>query len=112
MGSLCSFAHEMLELGEDLFDRVQVGAVRREEQQPGADAADGLAHGGAFMAAQIVHDDDIAARQCRQKALLDIIGENLAVDRLVEDAGRVDPVTTQGSKERHRTPMPVRHFGV
>ena len=106
------FAHEMLELCEDLLDRVEVGAVGRQEQQPGTGTANGLADGGAFMAAQVVHDHDIAGRQRGHEALFDIVGEDLAVDRLVEDTRCVDPVAAQGSKERHRAQMPVWHFGV
>jgi len=112
MGSLGGFAHEMFELGKDLFDRVEVWAVGRQEQQPGSDTADGLAYGGPFMAAQIVHDDDIARRQRGDQALLDIIGEDLAVDRLVEHARRIDPVASQCCEECHRAPMPVRHLGM
>ena len=112
MCALGGFAHEMLELGEDLLDRVQVGAVGRQEQQPGTDAANGLADGWTFVAAEIVHDNDIAGRQRRHETLLDIVGEDLAVDRLVEDARCVDPVAAQSGKKRHRTPMTVRHLGV
>lgn len=112
MGALSCFAHEMFEFGKDLFDGVQVWTVGGQEQQPGSDAADSLTHSGQFVAAQIVHDDDIACRERRYQALLDIIGEDLAVDRLVEHAWRIDPVASQGREERHRAPMPVRHLGM
>ena len=92
MGPLGGFAHEMLELGKDLLDRVEIRAVGRQEKKLGADAADGVADGRAFMAAEVIHDDDIARRQCGDQALFDIIREDLAVDRLVEDARRIDPV--------------------
>jgi hypothetical protein len=35
VSSLGGFAHEVFELGEDLFDRIEVGAVGRQEQQAG-----------------------------------------------------------------------------
>lgn len=92
MSSLGGFAHEVFELGEDLFDRIEVGAVGWEEQQAGAGAADRLADGGPFVTAQIVHDDHVAGRERGDEALLDIVGEALAIDRLVEHARRVDPV--------------------
>ena len=44
------------------------------------------------MAVEIVHDDDVARRESGDDELLDIGGEELAVDRSVEHAGRVDPV--------------------
>ena len=36
MGPLGGFAHQVFELGEHLLDRVEVWAVRRQEQEPGA----------------------------------------------------------------------------
>ena len=112
MGSLGGFAHEVFELGKDLFDRVQVGRVWRQEQQLGSDAADSLAHSGSLVAGEIVHDDHIAGRQRGHKALFDIVGKTLAVDRLIKDAGCIDPVAAQGGEERHRAPMAIRHLGM
>jgi hypothetical protein len=31
--SLLGFAHDVFELGEDLFDRVEIGAVGRQEEE-------------------------------------------------------------------------------
>jgi len=53
--SLCRFAHEVLEFGEDLLDRIEIGAVGRQEQEPGSGATDRLSNGRPFVAAQIVH---------------------------------------------------------
>jgi hypothetical protein len=93
MCSLCGFAHEVLELGEDLLDRVQVWRVWRQEQQSGADAPNGTTHGGSLVAGEIVHDHDIARRECRDEALFDLIKEAVSVDWLIDDTGCVDPVT-------------------
>lgn len=60
MGAFSSFAHQVLELCEDLFDRIEVGTLGRQEQEFGFGPPDRGADGGSFMAAQIVHDDDIA----------------------------------------------------
>ena len=112
MGTLGGFAHQVLEFSEDLFDRIEVGAVWRQEQQPGANATDRLADGGPFVAAQIVHDDDIAGRERRHQELLDIVGEALTVDRLVEHARRVDPVAAERREEGHGAPMAIRDLGM
>src|SRR3546814_5070299 len=85
----------MLELGEHLFDRVQVGAVGRQEEEARTDAADSGADGRTLVTAQVIHDDNVAGGQRRQQALLDICDEDLAVDRLVEDTGRVDAVRSE-----------------
>lgn len=112
MCPLCGFTHEMLELGEDLLDGIEIWAVWRQEQQPGPHAADSVADGGSFVAAQIVHDDDIAGRERRHEELLDIVGEALAIDRLVEHARGVDPIAAECREEGHRTPMAIGHLGV
>src|SRR3546814_10136969 len=97
----------MLELGEHLFDRVQVGAVGRQEEEARTDAADSGADGRTLVTAQVIHDDNVAGGQRRQQALLDICDEALAVDRLVEDTGRVDAVTAQRRQEGHGAPVAV-----
>lgn len=112
MGSLGGLAHEVLELGEDLLDWVEVGAIGRQEQELGTGAADRLANGGPFVAGEVIHDDDIAGRERRHEALLDIVGEALAVDRLVEHARRVDPVVAKRREEGHGAPVAIGHLGV
>lgn len=64
------------------------------------------------MAAQVVHDDDIAGRQCGHEELLDVFEEARAVDRLIQHTGGIDPVAAQSREERHRFPVTIRHFGV
>src|SRR3546814_7658083 len=102
----------MLELGEHLFDRVQVGAVGRQEEEARTDAADSGADGRTLVTAQVIHDDNVAGGQRRQQALLDICDEALAVDRLVEDTGRVDAVTAQRRQEGHGAPVAVWNLGI
>lgn len=112
MGPLSGFAHQVLEFCKDLLDWIEIGAVGRQEQQPGASATDRLADGGSFVAAQIVHDDDIAGRERGYQALFDIVGEALTVDRLVEHARRVDPVAAERREEGHGAPMAIRDLGM
>jgi len=107
-GALGGFSEQQLELGEDLLDRVEVGRVGRQEQELGSGRADRLADGLALMAAEVVHDDDIAGRERRHEELLDPGGEALAVDRSIEDARRVDPVMTQRCEEGQRAPFAER----
>ena len=48
------------------------------------------------MAAEIVHDDNVAGLERRQEELLDIEFEAFSVGRSIKDAKRVDPVVPQG----------------
>jgi len=41
-GSLCGFSEQVLELGEDLLDRIEVWTVGRQEQQARASGPDGI----------------------------------------------------------------------
>ena len=102
----------MLELGEDLLDGVQVGRVFGQEDELGAGRSDEPAYGFAFVAAQVVHDDDVAGTKCRDENLLDVGLKSLAVDRPVQKPRSVDPVVAQGSQEGGGLPMTVRDFGL
>ena len=63
------FAEEGVESGEDLSDGVEVGAVGRQEEEPGAGGSDGAAHDFYLVAAEIVDDDDVAGFEGRHQDL-------------------------------------------
>jgi hypothetical protein len=71
----CGFSQELFQLGEDPFDGVQVWAIGWQEREPGADGADRFARGRPFVAAEIVHDHDVAGLQGRNEELLDKNGK-------------------------------------
>jgi hypothetical protein len=56
------------------------------------------------VAAEIVHDDDVAGPECRNHHLFHISEEAQAVDRSVEDTGRIDPVAAQRRQEGQGSP--------
>jgi hypothetical protein len=68
----------------------------------------GTAHGLAFVAAEIVDDDDVAAPQGGHQHLLNIGQEACAIDRTVEHAGRIDAVHAQRGNESQGAPASVR----
>lgn len=72
--------------------------------------SDGLADGVAFVRAEIIHDDDVARLQRRQKYLLDVGAKALAVDWAVEQARRRQAIVAQGGKERECFPATMRHL--
>lgn len=109
-GSLGSLAQERFELCEDLLDRIEIGTIWRQEEQLGSDGSKGTTHGFGFVTAEIVDDNNIAGSERRQKKLLDIGAEALAVDRSIDDARRVDPVVAQRRQKGQRSPMSVRNL--
>src|SRR6202051_2606195 len=83
-GARGGLAQEVLDLGEDLLDRVQVRRVFRQEEELGAGRANELAYGFGFMTAEIVHDDDVAGAKRGDEDLFDIGPEALPVDGTIE----------------------------
>ena len=82
----------MFELGEDLFDGVQVGGVFGQKEELGSCGADELTHNFASVAAEIVHDHDIAGTKRWKENLLHIEAETLAIDRSFKKPWRFYPV--------------------
>ena len=95
----------MLELGKNLLDRVEIGAIGREKEEPCTDGPDRGADGLTFVAAEIVENDDVPWLQRGDEDLLDIEAEQLAVDRTIDNLWRLDPVMAQGSEEGHPSPI-------
>ena len=62
------------------------------------------------MAAEVVHDDDVAGLQGGNKDLLEVGSEGLAIDWPVKNPWSVDPVEAQGGQEGRGLPMAVRDF--
>jgi hypothetical protein len=89
----------MLELGEDLLNRVQIGRIFRQEDQLCASGADVAANGFTLVTAEIVHDDDVAGTKPRDEDLLDIVLKALAVDWTIKKPWGVDPVVARRRRE-------------
>src|SRR4051812_12303334 len=98
-GAFAGFSEQGFELCEDLLDWVEIGAVRREEEQLCTGCADSPTCGLSLVAAEIVQDHDVAWCEGGDEELLDPGGEELAVDRPIDHAWRIDPVMTQGGDE-------------
>ena len=76
-----------------MFDGIEIGAVRRQEEQPRADAADCGSDGFGLVAAKIIHDDDVSWFEAGKQVLFDISQEAFTIDRPVKDARRCHPIT-------------------
>ena len=94
-----------------MLNRIEVWRVGGQEEELGFGRADGGANGAALMAAEIVHNDDVARREDGHENLLDISAEACAIDRSVDDGGRGEPVAPQRRQESERLPFAERRFG-
>ena len=95
----------MFELGENLFDGIEIRAVWRQKQQVGSGRADRLANGLVFVTSEIVHHHHIARLECRNPFMFDIGSEDVAIHRAIEYSRRVDPVMSQGGNEGRGIPV-------
>lgn len=111
-GSLCRFSQPVLELGEELFDWIEIGRVFGQEEEPRIGFANCTPNGLAFVGAEIVHHNNVARLEGGRENLLDIEEESLAVDRPVDEPRRFDAIMTQRSQEGHGLPVAIRHFGL
>jgi hypothetical protein len=110
-GSLGGGSQERLEFGERQFDGVEVGTVRRQIDELGADAFDRFADAGHFVSGQIVHYDEVALLERRRQLLLNVAEEHRPVHRTVDHGGRCEAAQSQRADEGRRLPVAVRHAG-
>ena len=106
-GPFGGVAQQGFELGKDLFNRIEIGGVRREETQRGPHPFDGCAHGRALMTTEIVHNDDSAGGERRQQTLFDISQEAGPVDRAIKDTRSGNTVVAQRGHQGQRVPVAV-----
>ena len=76
-----------------------------------ASVSDQLSGRQAFVATEIVGDDNVAGGECRGEALLDPGGEHLAIDRPIQNEGSDDAIVAQAGQKGQGLPMPVRDVG-
>ena len=107
-----ALAEQMFQLGEDLFDRIEVGGVFRQEKELGTGLAETLADRRSLVAAQIVQHDHVSRSQCRRQHVVDVNKEVLGIHRSIEQPGRFEPVVAQGGHEGHRVPASVRSLAL
>jgi hypothetical protein len=100
--------HPMLDLAKGLLDRIEVGRIGRQVPQPRAGLSDQLSDGGGFVAAQIVHDDNVARFQDGHELLLDVSSKAHTIDRPIEDAWPDQLIVAQSANEGQRAPVPMR----
>lgn len=104
-GSFFGLSEQGFELYKHHLDRVEAGAIRRQEEEMGAGGADRGARRFAFVAAEIVEDDDIAGVERWDELLLDPGGEGASVNRAVGDQRSNDLVMAQPSQEGQGLPV-------
>ena len=101
-----------LELGEGHLDGVEIGAIGRQEHEPGAFVADRLFGSRALMGGEIVENDDIALVWRGRQLGLDIGLENDPVHRRIDDEGDGQSGAPECGDEGLGFPMAEGSLGV
>lgn len=96
------------QLREGLLDRVQVGRVLRQEQQPCAMGSDDLVGVGTLVDREVVEDHHVTGLQGRSKLSFDIDIESGSIHRAGDNPGCGEFSAAQGSDEGLGTPFAER----
>ena len=97
-----------LELGEGHLDRVEVGAVGRQEAQLGSGSANGVTDSSAAVGGEVVHHHDVAGLEGRHQHLFDVGQEGGPMHGAVEHHGGRHPAQPQWADEGGGLPVSVR----
>lgn len=110
MDTLLSMPHPVFDLGEQLFDRIEVGAIARQEDPRKIKCAPRARTAALaplpFVRTEIVEHHDIAWRERGCEELLDLGREEHAVARPVDRARCVNPIMAQRRPILLRCPRP------
>ncbi len=100
-------AQKRFQLGKGQLDRIEVGAVRRQEAEARAHAFNRRLHLRLLMHREVVQDDDVAGTERRDQHLLDVREKRGIVDRAIEDRRRRQSIDPQRGDDGVRLPMAV-----
>ena len=106
-----SLAECCFELGEGLFDWVEVGAIGWQVAKRRASPLNRFFDASDFMTGEIVQNDDIALAQGRSEKVFDVGQETRAVHRPIEHAGRGDLIVAKRGNECCCHPVAMWHRG-
>jgi len=98
----------VLDLRVDLFDGIEVGAVRRQVEYAGIDVVDSFDGGLDLVGGEVVHNEDVAGTQLWSELLADIGSEEFAVESAVDDEWREKSAESEGGDEGGGFPVPER----
>lgn len=103
----CGPSKQRFEFGEELFDGVEVRAVRREVEQRHSGLLEALPDAGHLVRRQVVADDDAARLHLGNQVFDEPLSEDDAGHRSVDQHRREDAVVLEPGHERRGHPVTV-----
>ena len=107
-GSGGRLAQQGLELGEEVFDGIEVRRIGWQKEKSGTGAVDSLFYLGNLVACQVVEDDDFTGHKRRHQHLFDVGEEYVAVHGLLDDHRGGESAAAQRAYEGSDLPVAVR----
>ena len=101
-------AEKRFQFRERLFDRIEIGAVGRQEAKMRADAGNRRTNFRLFVHREVIQHDDITEAQGGYEDLLDVCEEARVVDRAIEHGGGLDAIRSQRGDDGLGLPMTAR----
>ena len=105
-----AFRNRVLNLAKTCSIGLRSGAYFGRKHQTRPDVADRPPHRLCLVGAEVVEDHDVARLEGWNEELFDVGVEAFAVDRPVEQAGRVDAVVAQRGEEGRGLPAAMRNL--
>ena len=99
---------ERFQFREGQFDRIEIGAVGRQEAEMGPDGLDRRAHRRVFVDGEVVEDHHVAGAQRGHQDLVDVGEKHRMVDRPIEHRRGPEAIEAQRRHDRMRLPMAAR----
>ena len=84
-GAGLGLAQVCLDLGEGLLNRIEIGRISRQEQEPGASLFQTLGSLFTLVDRQVVEDHHVTFVQARRELRLDVSLESQPGDRAIND---------------------------
>ena len=98
-------AYPLLQFGEDVLDRIQIGRIGWQVDHLCADTLDRGDCRTRFMAAEVIENDQVTGMQSRSQQLLAEPSETVAVERPVEN--HRGTCTVQRYRVNQRGSLPI-----
>lgn len=107
-GSCRRLAQVRFEFGKGLFNRIEVGTIRR--QVADAHPASGEQRGDTlnFVGGEVIEDERVTFAQLRTEHVLEINREDLGIDRTFDQKGSGDAFMAQSRDKGGTLPVTVR----
>lgn len=106
-GVLGGLAQVCLQFAEGHFDRIEIWRIGRQIKQPRPCCFDRLPDAGHLVDRQIVHHDDVAALEGRNKTSLHVSKKQGSIHGALKDERCGHPAQTQAAHKGDDFPVPV-----